>query len=108
MAIPIGTTSKQLAVIARWMCAAVVIVGMLGWWWPGYRSWGGLTAGLLTVLAVWLLWRIVAGQNRVPGNAIHLALLVPGIILAIHLCRTGLGDIDKRALSMTGAISPGL
>jgi len=90
MAIPVGTTSRQLAGVARWTLAGVVTLGMLAWWWPGYRSWGALSAGLLAVLVLWLAWRTVSADRSVPGHPFHLPLLIPGLILISHFVKTGL------------------
>ncbi|MGB2824061.1 MAG: hypothetical protein WBF17_24000, partial [Phycisphaerae bacterium] len=87
MAIAVGTTSRQLEGLARWVLVAVVALGMLTWCWPGYRSWGAMSAGVLVVLAFWLLWRMVSGDRTVPGHPIHAALLVPAAVLAFHVVR---------------------
>ena len=87
--------------MARWLLAGVVIVGMVTWWWPGYRSWGAMTAGLLAVFTLWLAWRMVCGERTVPGHPIHLVLLVPAVILMYHLTRAELaaGSGDRYLLA---------
>ena len=62
----------------------MVVLGSLSWWWVGYHSWAGLTAAVLVVLGLWLMWRTVAMQRTVPGHPIHLVLAVPAAILACH------------------------
>jgi hypothetical protein len=91
MAIPAGTTSRQVQALARWALIGVVAIGMLTWWWPGYRAWGAAAAGLLVVWVLWLIWRTVSGDGTVPGNPLHLALLGPAALLTYHLARSGLG-----------------
>ena len=50
MAIPVGTTSRQLEWLARWLLAGVVVLALLTCWWPGYRSWGTVVAAEAAVL----------------------------------------------------------
>jgi len=89
MAIPLGTTSRQLHRIARWTLVWLMVLGPLAWWWVGYGSWGALTGGLLAVLGLWLMWRTVADDRSVPGHPFHLVLLGPAGILAWHFIRHG-------------------
>jgi hypothetical protein len=76
---------------ARWVLTGLVAVGMLTWWWPGYRTWGGAAMGLLAVWVLWLVWRTVSADGTVPGNPVHLTLLGPAALLTYHLARSGLG-----------------
>ena len=103
MAIPVGTTARQLASIARWMLAGVVVFGMLMWWWPGFRAWGAMTSGLLVIWMLWLLWRIVADERTVPGHVLHVALVGPVAILACHLVADGLSGGSGQS-SLHGAL----
>lgn len=77
MAIAIGTTQRQLQAAARWLLLCVVVVGMLGWWQPGYRTWGAMTAGVLAVWTLWLCRRINIGDRGVTLNPAHAAWIVP-------------------------------
>ncbi len=104
MAIPIGRTSSQLEALARWMLACVIIFGVFTWWWPEYRSWGALSAGLIIVFVLWLLERIVASERLVPGHPIHIVLLVPAVILTIHAVRDGITRDDSGPLGFGGAL----
>ncbi len=72
------------------MLAGVVIVGMLCWSMPGFKIWGALAIGLLMVWVLWLLWRTVQADRTIPAHPIHLALIVPVMILIFHLARHGL------------------
>lgn len=103
MAIPLGKTSRQLEAMARWMLASVIIFGVFTWWWPGYRSWGALSAGLLIVFALWLLERIVSSERLIPGHPIHLVLLGPAAILVVHVVSSGIETDDKGLLGFGGA-----
>jgi len=76
-----------LAAIARWTLVGTVVLGSLSWWWVGYHSWAGLTAAVLVVLGLWLMWRTVARRHTVPGHPIHLVLAAPAAILACHFVR---------------------
>jgi hypothetical protein len=87
MALPIGTTARQLRTLARWLLAGLVLLGVSTWWWPGYRAWGALSAGLVLVLTLWLLWRIVAADRTVPGHSVQMAWLVPAVVALYHLLR---------------------
>ena len=104
MAVPPGTTSRQIGGIARWMFVALVITGMLLWWWPSYRSWGALSAGVLVVFGLWLLWRTATRDHRVPGHLLHWVLLVPAILLTVHFARSVLWDVPEEPAALAGAV----
>jgi hypothetical protein len=89
----------------RWVLTCVVVIGMLTWWWPGYRTWGGAAIGLLTVWALWLIWRTVCGDGTVPGNPVYLALLGPAALLTYHLARSGLGTAAVPEGPLAGEIN---
>ena len=119
MAIPIGTTSRQVEWLARWALTGMMTLGMMAWWWPGYRSWGSAVAGLALVLALWLTARIVGTERRVPGHPVHLVMLVPAGILIVHLglditsparhIPTSLqGAIDASMITWLGLLSLGV
>jgi hypothetical protein len=105
MAIPVGKTGRQLAAIARWVLAGVVVIGMLTWWWPEYRTWGALAIGLLVVWTLWLAWKTLVADRRVPGHPVYLALLGPVGVLVFHLASTGLGVFGREGASLHGAIN---
>lgn len=100
MAIPVGTTSRQLCLIARWSLVWLMVLGPLSWWWVGYRSWGGLTAGMLVVMGLWLMWRTAADNRTVPGHPLHVILVVPAAILAWHFVKHSMaaGSLPAGAL----------
>ncbi len=104
MAIPVGKTSSQLEALARWMLAGVIIFGVFTWWWPQYRSWGALAAGLIIVFVLWLLERIVASERLIPGHPIHLVLLGPAIVLTVHAVRDGIETDVGGPLGFGGAL----
>ena len=87
MAIPVGTTSRQVQWLARWSLGAAMILGMMSWWWPGYRSWGSVLASIALVLSLWLAARILSADRSVPGHPVHFVLLIPAAILAVHFAR---------------------
>ena len=105
MAIPVGTTARQLGAVARWMLAGLLIAGMLTWWWPGFRSWGALSAGVVVVLALWLTWRTAAADRTVPGHPVYLVLLGPAAVLTVHLAGTGLSPARVGAFGLAGAMN---
>lgn len=105
MAIPVGTTSRQLRTVARWMLAALLAFGMLLWWWPGFRAWGAAAIGLMVVWGVWLLWRTVDGDRSVPGHPFHLALIVPAGVLVWHAAGSELAPGDPYPLAAALTIS---
>ena len=105
MAIPTGTTARQLNAIARWVLAAAVVLGVMTWWWPSYRSWAALAASLMAVWALWLVCRMVQGRSSVPGHPVYLALLGPAAVLTWHMARTGLGAEAPRPGSLAGAMN---
>lgn len=86
------------------MLAAVVLLGMLTWWWPAYRSWGTTAVGLLVVLVLWLLWRTVSADRTVPGHPIYGVLLIPVLILTAHLARASLAAAGGKGLLLAGAL----
>jgi hypothetical protein len=104
MAIPIGTTSRQVQWLARWVLAGMMILGMIAWWWPGYRSWGSAVAALLLVLGLWLVSRILDSDRSVPGHPFHLVVLVPAGVLAVHFVRHGLLSGPPLAGEIKGAL----
>ena len=104
MAIPTGTTSRQIDWLARWALTGMMILGMMAWWWPGYRSWGSAVAALTLVLGLWLAARIVAGDRGVPGHPIHLVVLVPAGIMVLHLARDILAARPATFGSLEGAL----
>ncbi len=91
MAIPIGTTSRQLRSVARWSLMVVFALGMFAWSRPGYYAWGCLAGGLWAVLAIWMLARTVAGDRTVPVHPLQLVILTVGIIVSYHLSSNTLG-----------------
>ncbi len=91
MAIPIGTTSRQLKSLAQWSLMAVFVLGMFAWTQPSYYAWGCWAGGLFAVLAIWMLAGVVAGDHRVPVHPIQLVILTVGIIVSYHLSSNTLG-----------------
>ena len=104
MAIPAGTTARQVASLARWTLVGVMALAMLTWWWPGDRTWGASAAGLMVVFALWLMWKMVDGDRTVDGGWIYLALLGPAVIVTCHLARTGLGTSSAGTPGLAGGL----
>ncbi|HAU38581.1 MAG TPA: hypothetical protein DCX07_12800, partial [Phycisphaerales bacterium] len=103
MAIPIGTTARQISRIARWTLTGVVTIGMLSWWWPSFEAWGSLVGGLLAVFTLWVLWRVVVGDRAVPGHPLHLAMAAPAVILVVHLVR-GIANRHENPAGLSSAM----
>ncbi len=119
MAIPVGTTARQLETTARWMWAVVVVVAMLAWWMPSFLGWGALTVGLLAVLTLWVMQRIVSRDRWVPSQSFHWALLLPTAILCYHFVMdhvspqpgqdvAGTGGLDLSLLFSLGLLATGV
>ncbi|HUT60216.1 MAG TPA: hypothetical protein VNA25_20410 [Phycisphaerae bacterium] len=104
MAIPLGTTSRQLSTIARWTLAAAVIAGMLSWWWPTATGWGALAGCMLVVFVLWLAWKTTAGDRTVPGNIFHVVLLGPLAIWIGHFVRRGFATGAQEHAGLAGAL----
>jgi hypothetical protein len=104
MANPVGTTARQLAALARWALAVLVIVSMFAWWWPSLRAWGSLMAGLGVVLLLWTMWRTVARDRSIPGHPFHVALLGPILILVGHLFREVTGQVSGNSHLLAGGL----
>ncbi len=104
MAKPIGTTARQLASLARWSLAVLVIVSMFAWWWPSLRAWGSLSAGMGVVLLLWAMWKTVTGSRRIPGHPFHVALLGPILILAAHLLVSLSTEVGRSSQALAGGM----
>lgn len=86
----------------------VVVVGMLTWWWPGFRTWGAMSAGVILSFVLWLLWRTVSADRTVPGHPIYFALAGPVLVLLYHLGRTGLGQTPVVPSELRGIVNMSL
>ena len=105
MAIPAGTTARQVASLARWTLVGVMIFAMLAWWRPGNLTWGASAAGLMVVLALWLMWKMVAGDRTIESGWIYLVLLGPAVIVTCHLATTGLGTSSTGTPGLAGGLN---
>ncbi len=105
MAIPIGTTSRQLGALVRWMYVGVVVLGMLTCWWPSYRGWGAVVGGLLVALVLWLCWQTLTISRTVWGHPVYVVFLIPAAVLTYHLTRTGMAAQIEGAEGLGGAIN---
>ena len=109
MAIPLGTTARQLEAIARWMLACVVVLAVGFWPTPSLAGWGAVTVAMLATLVLWLMHRILVGDGRVPVQAFHWALLLPAVILSVHFVRHHLGARHNAGgISWSGALDVSL
>jgi hypothetical protein len=102
--IPQGTTSRQLAAIARWTLAIVLIAGSLSWWWPSARSWGATAGGLLVVFVLWVVWKTNRGDGAAPASPFQLALAGPAAIWAYHFLRHALLPGHELASGAAGTL----
>jgi len=104
---PLYPISRRTGEAAKWLLAAVFILGMSAWWWPGYRTWGSLAAGLLLVLTLWFIHRCATGECGVPGHPAYLALLGPAAVLSYHLLRAEIspGEADPEGISGAMVVS---
>jgi len=84
MAIPLGTTGRQVETIARWLLACGVVVVVVAWPTPSLAGWGTLSAALAAVLVLWLAQRVLARDYQVPAHGFHWALLALAALLVGH------------------------
>ncbi len=108
MAIPIGTTARNLESLARWVLGASLCAGMLVCWKPGYRMWGALTMAVMLVWMLWLIWRTVGGDRSIPAHPVYLALIVPVLILVCHAADAGLASAKETRNFLGGELNMSL
>ncbi len=104
MATPIGTTSRQMQVQARWLLASVVAIAMTLWVMPTLAGWGAMLTGVLMVLLVCLTIGAASGRGKLPGNPIHLMFTLPVVLLLWYLVIGRLGPSDERTFALGGAM----
>jgi len=104
MASPIGTTSRQMQVQARWLLASVVAIAMTLWVMPTLAGWGAMITGLFMVLVICLTIGAASGRGKLPGNPIHLMLALPVALLLWNLVVGRLGPTDERTFALGGAM----
>lgn len=105
MAIPIGTTARNLESIGRWLLGGVVIVGVISCWAPGFKTWGAMTVGIVSVWVLWLLWQTVSARRTAPWHPVYPALIVPGLILTFHSAWAGIGFDQSGTSALGGAMN---
>jgi len=105
MAIPLGTTARNLQVIARWTLAALIVVGMCSWWLPGYRLWGTLTVGLLVVWVLWLCWKTHMGDRTMLLHPMYAVLAGPAVILIYHMAGSVMAGPSDEPGGLGGALN---
>ena len=115
MAIPIGTTSRQLAAWARWLLVGLLVVAAVAWWWPGFMNWGAMVGGLLAVWVLWMLREVAHGEYSGVGNPMQAILAILAIITTYHvfpLVKASPGSlgrgIDLSVLTCLGILSLGM
>ncbi|MBI5723849.1 MAG: hypothetical protein HZA50_07825 [Planctomycetes bacterium] len=102
-----GTNESQFGRIACWTLAALIMFGMLSWWHPSYDTWGAMSAGLMVVLVMWLIWRLVGGDRTLPGNPLQLVVLGPAAVMAWHTASSIIHDPAGQS-GMAGAMNASL
>ncbi|MHC4561631.1 MAG: VanZ family protein [Planctomycetota bacterium] len=95
MAIPIGTTGRQVHSMARWMLTCVAVAAMLMWPGASLAGWGGLIVGILATMTLWLLGQVLIGDRRLLSQGFHWALLGPVAIAAYHFISHRLAISDS-------------
>ncbi len=85
MALPAGTTARQVRALARWALAGVVVVVLATGWWPSLRGWGACAGLLGVVLTLWVMAQMLRGDRSMPAHTMHLVLAVPMCVLGAHL-----------------------
>ena len=86
------------------MLVWLMVLGPLSWWWVGYRSWGGLTAGLLAVMGLWLMCGLLGDDHTVRGHPFYVVLAVPAVILACHFVRHALFEPPLLDHTLSGSL----
>lgn len=94
--------------LARWTLLGTVAFGVIGWWQVNFLNWGCLIVAVLVVLAFWLVSRTIAGQDRVPGNPVHLAILGPLAVIGCHVAATSLGTQKLGIDALAGSLNASL
>ena len=85
MAIPVGTTSRQLGSLARWLLVVAIAMTTALWWWPSFMNFGAAIAGLLAVWVLWMLLQIARGSHAGAGNPLNVVPLVLSAFIIWHI-----------------------
>lgn len=105
MAIPTGTTARQLSAVAQWVLAAVLITGMLAGWSPGFYNWGVMMTGLAISFTLMLIWRVLCNERGFAGNRIYLPVACVAAVLIGHVVYTALGRTPAEGGALAGSLN---
>ncbi len=107
MAIPTGTTTRQMGTLARWGLGAMMVCAGLMWWWPALIGWGLLTGGVLWILTLWLAGGVAGRSTRIPAGLLQPGMLGAMGILFVHAVRleaTASPDGYNAAAALSGSM----
>ena len=105
MAIPLGTTSRQLTWLARWLLAGLMVISMLAWWWPSYDAWAAVAVCLLIVWMLWLMTRTICADRTVLAHPVYIIMLLPALVGIYHLAGTGLSMTREGPSDLAGTLN---
>ena len=85
MAIPLGTTSRNIRTLGALLLAglAVSLAGLF--WQPSFHGWGLLIGGLLLAWILWMLSQVAAGDRTVAGHPLQWVLLALAAAMVLPL-----------------------
>lgn len=85
MAVPVGTTSRQIDATGRWIGGAGWALAALVLWRPSHAAWAAWMVLLAVMSCVWVLRRVTARTRTLTGHPLFVALVPPAAVLACHM-----------------------
>lgn len=79
-------------------------VSSLGWWRPGVKVWGVLSAGVWITLILWLWSRTTGSRRGVAWQGLHAGIALVCAVLAMHAARASFGSSSKDPYGLAGGL----